>query len=243
MRNSTRAALAIGLGLVGVAGIVVPSRGQAPDAAVRPANGAAPARAEAPKAAPAVIGTIDLELVLKNYDGFRAAMEGIEADAMARSNDLMKIQSEASGEMEKLKSLAPGGLDQKRIEARLSELKIRLQSGKEQAQMELSRKEAEIIAKAYNEIQQMSQSIAKMRGMTMVVKTSAAPPSASDPKSIEAALFRSVIYSDPKLDLTSDVTKWLNHWYKQRGGQPPKGRTEAAAPAPATAAGPAAAPR
>src|ERR1700761_5766456 len=102
MRNSTRAALALGLGLVGVAGMVVPSMGQQPgDGSVRQAagNSAAAVQPKAPAPAPAaVIGTIDLEKVLKEYDKFKVGMEGIEADAMARSNELMKLQNEGGAE-------------------------------------------------------------------------------------------------------------------------------------------------
>lgn len=247
MRNSTRAALALGLGLVGVAGLVVPSMGQQPaDTAVRPAAGnSTAAQPKAPTPAPAaVIGVIDLEGVLKNYDKFKVGMEGIEADAMARSNELMKLQNEAGNEVDKLKRLKPGDLDQKKIEERLGELKIRMQTGKEQAQMDLSRKEAEVLATTYGEIQRMADGVAKQRGMNLVVQASATPPTASNPKSIEAALFRTVITADPKLDITRDVTYYLNYWYKKSGGPAPKNREQpdapGASPAPAAAANPAA---
>ncbi len=98
MRNSTRAALALGLGLFGVAGLVAPSMGQqAQDGGVRQAaTGAAQPKA-APQTPTAVIGVIDLNLVARNYDKLRVAQEAIQADAMARSNDLMKLQGGAGG--------------------------------------------------------------------------------------------------------------------------------------------------
>jgi Skp family chaperone for outer membrane proteins len=253
MRNSTRAALAIGLGLVGVAGLVAPSMGQqqAQDASVRPAatngTGAAAQPATPKPAPPAVIGTIDMEQVLKNYDGFKVGMEAIEAEGIARQNELMKLGSEMNGEMEKLRKLNPGSPDQSRVEQRISELKAKGQATKEQAQMDLSRKEAEVLATTYTEIQRMAEGVAKQRGMNMVVQGSTTPPTASNPKSIEVALFRTVIVADSKLDLTSDVTYWLNYYYKKSGRPAPKNREAAptgpGAAAPASANASSAAPR
>ncbi len=246
MRNSTRAALALGLGLVGVAGLVAPSMGQqGQDGGVRQAASTAAGAAQptAPKPAPAaVIGVIDLNLVARNYDKLRVAQEAIQADAMARSNDLMKLQQEGAAEVEKLKKLAPGSLDQKKIEERLSELKAKIQAVKEQAQMEFERREAEISATTYNEIQKMAEGVAKQRGMNLVVQFSATPPSGNDPNALQMAMMRSVVVADQKLDLTADVTKWLNHYYRQSGGPAPKGTAAnpaagAATPAPAAAAG------
>jgi Skp family chaperone for outer membrane proteins len=251
MKNSTRAALAIGLGLVGVAGLVAPSMGQqAQDASVRPAasNGTdAQAKPAAVKPAPpAVIGTIDMEQILKNYDGFKVGMEGIEAEGIARQNELMKMGQEMNGEMDKLRKLNPGSPDQSRVEQRISELKAKGQALKEQAQMDLSRKEADVLATTYTEIQKMAGAVAKQRGMNLVVQGSTTPPTASNPKSIEVALFRTVIVADSKLDLTNDVTYWLNYYYKQSGRPAPKNREVAPAAggaAPASANAGTAAPR
>jgi Skp family chaperone for outer membrane proteins len=248
MRNSKRAALAIGLGLVGVAGLVAPSHGQQPaDGGVRQAasTNTASAQPVAKPAAPAVIGTIDIQQVAKNYDKVKVGLENIEAYAMARSKDLMSINSDATAEVEKLKHLAPGSTDQHKVENRIAELKGKMDSTKAQAQMDLARKEAEIYAMTYNEIHQMAQAVAKQRGMNLVIQASATAPSASDPNSIQMAMMRAVVVADPSLDLTRDVTYWLNAYYKQRGGPAPKGRSEAAAganPAPAAAVSGAAAP-
>jgi outer membrane protein len=231
---------------VGVAGLVAPSMGQqAQDGNVRPAaannTGGAAAQPTAPKPAPAaVIGTIDLEHVMRNYDKFKVGREALEAEAIARQNELMKIGNELNGEMEKLRKVAPGSLDQKKFEERISELKAKGQATKEQASMELQRKEAEVMAASYTEIQRMTEGVAKQRGMNIVIQGSTTAPTATDPKSIEVALFRTVVVADAKLDLTNDVTYWLNHYYKESGGPAPRNRdadpAAAAAPAPAPAA-------
>jgi hypothetical protein len=77
MRNSTRAALAIGLGLVGAVGMVAPSMGQQPqDAGVRQAatTGAAAQQPKGVTPAPAaVLGTIDMEQVPRTTTSSRSA--------------------------------------------------------------------------------------------------------------------------------------------------------------------------
>jgi len=242
MLKSTRAALAVGLGLVGVVGLVAQTQGQ--DGAVRQTNGTAPA---APKAAvPTVIGTLDMDSVLKNYDKFKVSMETTQAEVQVRHNELLKIANEAQAESEKMQKLAPGGLDEKKIQDKITSLKAQLNAGKESAQMEFARKETEILATMYNEIQGMSAAVARQRKITLVLKYSAAPASSTDPKSIEAALFRSLVYADPGLDLTSDVTHWLNYRYREARGPAPKGTAPAtgtATTAPATATSKTAAPR
>jgi len=239
-----RAALAIGLGLVGVAGLVAPSRAQqGQDAGVRQAagnaNAAAATQAKIPQAPPAVIGTIDLEQIVSNYDGYKAGLEQVEAESMARYKEMMSLQSEGTAEMEKLKKLAPGSPDQKKIEERLTEIKVKMQAIKEQAQMEISRREAEIMANIYAEVQQLTAGIAKQRGINLVVQASTTPPTASNPKTVEMAMFRTVVWVNPeaKIDLTHDVTQWLNYYYKKQGRPAPKGREAAQAGAAGNAAG------
>lgn len=238
MLRSSRAALAVGLGLLGVAGLVAPTLGQQRDGGVsQTATGTAPA---APRTAPvAVIGTIDMDNVLRSYDKFKYTMEQTQAEALARHNELMKLANEGKSQSEMLPKLAAGSPDAKKIEERITLLQAQFEAGRTQAQRDFERKDAELLAMMYNEIQTMAAAIAKQRHMTFVVKYSAAPASGTDPKTVEAALFRSVVYADPAMDVTADVVKWLNHYYKQAGGLPPKGNPGTAAAA--AAAGPGAA--
>ncbi len=84
MLKSTRAAVAIGLGLVGVAGMAGFARGQ--DPAVRQTgNGAGATKPTAPApAGPAIVGTIDFDSVVRNYNRFKAGVEAVNAEGMNR---------------------------------------------------------------------------------------------------------------------------------------------------------------
>ena len=82
MTVSTRAAWALGLGLVGLAITVGPTLGQQQDSGVRKAT----AGAAAPKpAGPAVIGTVDIDAVFKGYDKVKADSEEFKAAAWSSS--------------------------------------------------------------------------------------------------------------------------------------------------------------
>jgi outer membrane protein len=228
MLKTSRAAVAVGLGLLGVAGLVAPTLGQQ-DGTVRQAA----TTATAPKAAStAVIGTIDMDSVLRSYDKFKYQMEQTQAEALSRHNDLMKIANEAKGQSEMLTKLAQGSPDAKKIEEKMTQLQAQFEAGRAQAQRDFERKDAELLATMYNDIQTMAAAVAKQRGMTFVVKYSATPASGTDPKTVEAALFRSVVYADPAMDVTADVIKWLNYYYKQNGGPAPKGTAAPTAAAP-----------
>jgi Skp family chaperone for outer membrane proteins len=234
MRKSTRAALAVCLGLVGVAGIVVPSIGQ--DRDVRQAKDGG--QAAAPKnAGPAVIGTVNMEAVFKACDKFLAVQEQIENDAKARQGELMKIANEGNAETEKLKRLQPGTPTTKTIEDNITSLQARFEAGRKQAQMEIARKQAEIMATTINDANQMAAAVANQRGITLVLKASSTPAAASQPDTIEMALSRSVVYSDPRFDITADVIKWLNYINDRDKGPKPTRNHNSAVPGAAAPAG------
>ena len=254
MLRSNRATLAVGLGLVGVAGLVGKSFGQAPqapqDRAVRPAA-ANTAPAPAP-VGPASIGSIDMDTVLKNYDKFKVASETLRAEAMARYNDLMKLTTEGKQEQEKLARLTPGSLDAKKAEDKITQIKAQIEAGRENSQREFAQKEAETMATIYGEIADMAAGVAKQRGMNFIVKYTDMKPQGTDPDSVMAAMSRTILYADPKVDITKDTITYLNYKYKASGGQPPKGAgpagngmgvAPAAAPAAATAGRPTQPPR
>src|SRR3954470_3898479 len=111
MIRSTRVALAVGLGLAGVAGLGGRSGRHQPDPKVSRTANAAPAGPAAVS-----IGTIDMDSVLKNYDKFKVATQTLQAEAMARQGELMKIMGEAKQTQEMYAKLAPGSLDAKKAE-------------------------------------------------------------------------------------------------------------------------------
>jgi Skp family chaperone for outer membrane proteins len=216
MVASSRGILAIGLGLTGLAILVAPTLGQPQqkDGAVRKA--AAPtASTKWPTPIAPVIGTVDLELVFKSYHKVAQSNKEYSAALMARKNELLKIMSEAQEESQLLSKLAPGTEDYRKHENKVTQLKAQHEAGREQAEREFALRQAEAMATLYKEIQEMVKMLAKERNMNYVVKVSSQPITGTDPNSVMAAISSTMVYADPRNDLTKDVIHNLNRFYNQ----------------------------
>jgi Skp family chaperone for outer membrane proteins len=210
--------------LLGVFGLVGLSFGQQKDGRVQPATNPPANNPAAPAAAvkPISIGSIDVDRVLKDYDKFKVANETIRAESMARYKELMDLANQGKAEQEKHGRFAAGSADQKKCEDRITQLKAQIEALRENSEREFTQKEAETMATIYNEIASMAKAVAKQRGMTFVVKYSDTPATGSEPNSVVAAMSRTILYSDPSVDISGDVVKFLNYYYKQNGGPAPK---------------------
>jgi Skp family chaperone for outer membrane proteins len=228
---SSRGILAIGVTLAGLALLVGPGlgQGQTQDGTIRKtANPAAAASPPSPIAP--VIGTVDLELVFKSYEKVKVSNKEYSAALLARKNELMKIMSEAQEETQMLAKLAPNSEDYKKHENRVTELKARHEAGREQAEREFQLRQAEVMATLYKEIQEMVKKIAQWRKMNYVVKVSTQPITGADPNSVMAAMSSTLVYADPRNDITNDVIFNLNRFYKATAGPAAKPAGGAAAP-------------
>jgi Skp family chaperone for outer membrane proteins len=210
---STRGILAIGLGIVGLSFLVGPTLAQQ-DAAVRKSanqNGGA-ATPSAP--VPPMIGTVDMDAVFKGYEKFKATSKDFQTAVLGRQNELMKIKSEAEEEAQMLSKLTPGTADFKKHEDRGTELKARFAAGREQAQREFQARESENLATIYKEVQLMVTAIANWRKFNYVVRVTNQAPNGADPNSVMAAFQNTMVYFDPRNDITNDVIFNLNRRYK-----------------------------
>ena len=228
MLRSTRAALAVGVGCMGLAGLVGHSAAQS-DGRVQKVAAATPGTAPAaPAAMPqVVIGTIDVEGVFRELDKIKVAGETLNAEVQVRYAELQKIANEGKLEQEKLQRLTPGTPDFKKAEERMTQLQIQIEAGKQNAKREFDQKETETMTSIYNEVVAMAKYVANSRGMSFVVKYNEGKVQASEPNSAIAAMSRTIVYADPRVDITKATTELLNRQYKAISGKAPK----AAAPA------------
>lgn len=234
MYRPTRATLAMGLCLVGVAGLVGRSFGQQGDPKVRAASNPTPAPAPAADASaarvapkPVTIGSIDIDKVLKEYDKCKVLIDNLRAEALNRHNSLMSIATEAKQEQEKLQRMTPGSPDAKKCEDRITQLKAQFEAGRENAEREFSQKDAETMATIYNEIAAMTKGVAKSREMAFVVRYSDTLATGTEPNSVMAAMSRTIVFADPSVDITPAVIYWLNKRYQESGGPPPRNTSTA----------------
>lgn len=240
MPISHRTSLAAGLSLVGLVALAVRSPAQQSDGDVRKANGQQPpATATATTPAPLVVGTIDMDAVLLGYDKVKTVKEKMKLEFAEVQKSLAKIADEGQATYQELQRQKPGSVDHQRLNNKLTELKAKLKAEEEKKQQELSMREMNAWAEFTSDIQKIAKAVAKQRGITLIIRTSAdplqdAPP---NPDTVTAALARSVIYSDASFDITKDVVKYLNFYY-QKTHPSAAGGAGAPAPAPKAAAGP-----
>lgn len=190
----------------------------------------------APRAAalPATIATIDMDAVFKAYDKVKESSDQFRAAAMAEQQKLTKFAADIQVEMDKLRKLQPDSDTYRELESKVTEMQVKHKSMQERAGREFSRREAESMAALYKEIQAMAARVAAHKGYTLVIQGPATEMDTGDPNRLLAAMARTVVYADPRSDITNDVIFNLNHFYKQAkaAAAPAPG---AAAPAPADA--------
>ncbi|GAC1468854.1 MAG: hypothetical protein NVSMB9_11960 [Isosphaeraceae bacterium] len=227
---SCRAIVVAGLALAGIASLVGPTSGQqSQDNTVRKAASQGNGGAVPKPPVPPVFGTVDIEVIFKSYDKVKAQQEEFKAAALAKHNELMKLQTEGQEVAAQLSKFTPNSVDAKKSEDRISQLKAQLEAGREQAQREFALRESEMLATLYKEVQAMVAAMAKYRGMTYVVQVTNEPISGSNPNSVMAAMAKTVVYADPSNDITKDVIHNLNIRYKAAGGTAPKASASASA--------------
>jgi RNA polymerase sigma factor (sigma-70 family) len=168
----------------------------------------------APNPPAAVIGSIDLEAVFKRWVKAQEATKSHQAAVNVRRGELMKIESEAREEMEMLKKLQPGTADYKKHEDRIAELKAMMEAGREQAQRDFTIRESQIMASLLQEIQEMIATVAKAKRLNYIVKVAPEPKIDANPNDVMTALGRSILYADPRNDITEEVIGDLNQRFQ-----------------------------
>ncbi len=78
-------------------------------------------------------------------------------------------------------------------------------------------KQAESMAALYKEVQAMVARVAAWRKLNYIVKVSNQPISRTDPNSVMTAISNTMVYADPRNDITNDVIHNLNRMYQRFG--------------------------
>lgn len=219
MAKTSRAALAMGLGVLGIAGLVGVAYGQQGDGAVRKtSSNQAPVATSSTGKSTIPIATIDLEAVLRGYEKTKFQVDQLKAESLAKQGQLKTVFAEAQAIAKEMEALQPASKDFKDRSNKLNELKAKLTAGKENLEGEDRMKYVEIMANSYKEAQEMTKSWATSRGIACVIKISNEPINTGDPDSVMAAMARPVMYSDATLDITRSVLWNLNKIYVDGGG-------------------------
>jgi outer membrane protein len=184
------------------------------DGAIQKTDAAA-ADATAP-VLPAKIGTVDMDKVFREYKKLKFQYGELNAEAAGRSAELKKMSMQGQQLVKELESLDSNSNDFKAKRAKITQLKAQIDSEQEQARVDIARREAEVLAGIYKEVQELCATAARQKRLTFVVKISRDPISGADPESVMRAMARTVVYSDPSADLTDMIIYNLNRFYQAK---------------------------
>ena len=238
-----RVAALWGLGFAGAIALVVPSDAKQTDPNVRKtANTANPgSSAVRPAVPPLAAGTLDFDRLLDKETGYiriRDEAAAFGAEYETRKAEAARDAAEIQAGTTQLSRLQRGTPDFDKQATRLAELKAKFDAKDQLSRQDLAFKDAKLMAAIYSDIQRVASVVAKSKGLNMVVQASSNPLGTlkDNPMTVEIALNRPVVFSDPQIDITGDVLDYLNKWYAQNRTAAPS------APAPTSAAPPAPAP-
>ncbi len=174
----------------------------------------------APQTSGAAIGSVDMDAVLKHYDKVQELHDRLAHSLGGAKQSATKSQAQIEKLMSQLQKLAAGSSDYIALESRISELKERFGAQNEESQRDFTRRQVRIMAALYEEIQAAIAGVAKAKGLDYVVKVSSGPLSDSNPDDVHDALRRSVIYANPRNDLTDEVIHELNRKFHAAEAKP-----------------------
>jgi Skp family chaperone for outer membrane proteins len=177
-------------------------------------------RSRAPKApgsrthaSAAAVGSIDMDAVFKRYAKVVEAHKRNAADAQSKRARLRLLQADVEEEAALMQKFVPGSKDHAAHEARLASLKQRIESEREAAERELMSRQSRQAATLLEEIQAVIADIARTKGFDFVVRADAGPQPDASHDDVMTALKRSVLYANPRNDITEEVIQELNRRY------------------------------
>lgn len=189
-----------------------------------------------PAPVPAVIGAIDLDRVFKEYEKVKEQSEKFKTEAMKRQQELTRLVEAGKNAAQQLEKMPRNSPDYTRLDNEVTKIKAELEAKRNQFEREFAKRESDTLAALYNEVSQMVAAVAKQRGMTYVVKITNEPPQGDDAQSVMAVMAKTVVYSDPGMDISGDVVKYLNYNYAKTKPAADTQAQPASATAPAAAA-------
>ena len=176
----------------------------------------------APNPPASAIGSINMDVVLKRSVKFQRESRRLSGDLNHERERLKNLEGEVKELFEQMRRRDARTPASDADEQKIANLKSQIEAGREIAQREFTRREAQMMAGLLQEIQQTIAALAKSRGINYVVKVSAEPTSDSDPNDVMTSWGRSVLYADPRNDLTEEVISELNRKFAAAGASSSK---------------------
>ncbi len=131
---------------------------------------------------------------------------------------LRRLEDDAKEMSARLRIFSPGSADYVRLDERLAAVKREMERDRK-ANRDLELGHARETAGILEEIRDVIAAVAKARGLDYVIKAEARPlrQTDADPSQVLAAMNRSVLYANPRNDITEEVIRELNRPFEAAG--------------------------
>ena len=170
------------------------------------------------------IAVIDINHIFKNHTRFKAMVESWKAEVKRAEAEMKGRGSQVEKMVEDLKRYNPGTPEYKRLEEAIAKKRGELQVEMQLKKKDLMLREARMYLNVYEEVQQQVATFAQQNSIDLVLRFSRNKVNAEDPRQIQAALLRPVVYQD-RIDITVQILQRLNPPPTGQLGNPPRGRT------------------
>jgi Skp family chaperone for outer membrane proteins len=155
-----------------------------------------------------------MDAVLKRYAKVRQVQERLSAARDASRGRIATLEAEIYGNTRLLDRLVPNSTDYRAATDRAVDLKGQIEKEREAAERETAQLNARESAGLLEDIQEVVADVAKARGLDYVIKVEARPrPDAGDLE-VTTAFKRSVLYANPRNDVTEEVIRELNRRFE-----------------------------
>jgi Skp family chaperone for outer membrane proteins len=172
------------------------------------------------QAAGAVIGSIDMDAVFRQYIKVRRSKERLDAMLNDAREHLAKLKEDAKAIHAKMQRFSPGSSNYDALQDRLRTVNGDMERQREKYNRDLELANARDMAELYENARDVIAAVARTRGLDYVIKAEAKPElrADADPNQVLAAVNRSVLYANPRNDITEEVVRELNRRFQAGGG-------------------------
>jgi Skp family chaperone for outer membrane proteins len=169
-----------------------------------------------PHASGAAVGSIDMDAVMKRYGRVRQVNERMNDARTEAKEQLTKLQTEVQAFVSRMRQLQPGSADYRAREEQLEGMKRRIERESDAFESEITRRHARQSASVLQDIHEVIAAVAKAQGLDYVVKVSPEPRPDANPDEVYGAMGRSVLYANPRNDITEEVIRELNRRFEAK---------------------------
>ena len=155
------------------------------------------------------IAVIDINHIFKNHARFKQMVEDWKNDVKGAEAKMKGENGRIQTMMEELKRFNPGSPEFKALEEKIAKERAGLQVKMQIEKRNLMSREAKMYLNIYKEVQEQVAYFARQKGITLVLRFTSGQVNSEDPRQIQNALLRPVVFQD-RIDITQEILSRLN---------------------------------